>query len=253
MRTPMLTLLLVACASGCDDPNPLLEDRDRDGSPYLVDCDDHDGSIHPDAPDPVDAEGIDSNCDGVDGVDADGDRAASTASGGTDCDDADPETHPDAPDSVDSDGIDSNCDGVDGVDDDDDGFASIASGGLDCDDLLADINPGALDPVDPEGVDSNCDGIDGVDEDNDNFASIASGGTDCDDLLSTAFPGAPEVCGDGVVNDCAAEGTTAARDTCRRVLTLDEACVVVEAEEGYAVRFGELLGDPTATAGTTSR
>ena len=48
----------------------------------------------------VDEAGADENCDGVDGVDADGDGYASAASGGTDCDDADAGVHPGAPDAM---------------------------------------------------------------------------------------------------------------------------------------------------------
>jgi len=52
------------------------------------DCNDMDQDFHPGA---VDLYGdvTDSNCDGVDGVDADGDKVASLASGGKDCDDGD--------------------------------------------------------------------------------------------------------------------------------------------------------------------
>ena len=61
------------------------------------DCDDTDPDIHPGAAD-TRGDFVDQNCDGVDGVDADGDGHASTDSGGGDCDDADPDIHPDAED-----------------------------------------------------------------------------------------------------------------------------------------------------------
>ncbi len=70
---------------------------DRDLDTYLAiggacggsDCDDALAARHPNADDTV-GDGIDENCDGADGVDADGDGRASIASGGNDCNDADP-------------------------------------------------------------------------------------------------------------------------------------------------------------------
>jgi len=41
-----------------------------------------------------------------------------------------------------------------------------------------------------------------LDRDGDGFRSAAAGGTDCDDGDPRIHPGAPEVCGDGVDNDC---------------------------------------------------
>jgi hypothetical protein len=58
------------------------------------------------------ADGADQNCDGVDGVDADGDGFAAKATGGLDCDDADASTRPGAEDPA-GDGRDSDCDGRD--------------------------------------------------------------------------------------------------------------------------------------------
>lgn len=42
-------------------------DNDNDGYEESVDCDDNDADIHPDADDP-EGDGIDQNCDGVDGI-----------------------------------------------------------------------------------------------------------------------------------------------------------------------------------------
>jgi len=56
--------------------------------------------------------GLDNNCDGVDGIDADGDGFASVASGGTDCQDAISLVHPAATDPP-GDDVDWNCDGED--------------------------------------------------------------------------------------------------------------------------------------------
>lgn len=65
------------------------EDQDNDGySAAEGDCDDGDPNISPSATDVV-GDGIDQNCDGVDGYDGDGDGYASAGSGGDDCDDTD--------------------------------------------------------------------------------------------------------------------------------------------------------------------
>ena len=70
-------------------------DKDYDG--YLAlecggsDCNDLDLNLNPGEPDTVGNE-IDENCDGLDGVDGDGDGTPSVASGGTDCDDNNDET-----------------------------------------------------------------------------------------------------------------------------------------------------------------
>jgi len=46
-------------------------DDDGDGAQPPADCNDHDATIKPGAADPLDAAGVDSNCDGVDGVASD--------------------------------------------------------------------------------------------------------------------------------------------------------------------------------------
>lgn len=57
-----------------------------------ADCDDLDPAIRPGVPDPV-GDGVDQNCDGLDGEDVDGDGVPALASGGADCDDLDPSTY----------------------------------------------------------------------------------------------------------------------------------------------------------------
>ena len=76
------------------------------------DCGPTNGAINPQATDVV-GDGIDQNCDGVDGTDVDLDGAASSASGGTDCNDADAAILPGATDDS-EDGVDQDCNGLDG-------------------------------------------------------------------------------------------------------------------------------------------
>ena len=73
------------------------------------DCDDSSPVINPNATD-ISGDSIDQNCDGLDGVDADGDGYASSASGGMDCDDGDAATNPLTTEVCD--GLDNNCDGL---------------------------------------------------------------------------------------------------------------------------------------------
>ena len=151
----LLTLLLSAsCGTGSS-----LWDYDEDGTADGEDCQPHDPEIHPGAEDPL-GDGIDQDCDGMDGdaEDTDGDGVGNAQ----DCAPDDPTIYPGAPD-VEGDGIDQNCDGEDGEVDakpedvDQDGYTNL----LDCDDTDASIHPGADDP-EGDGIDQNCDGIDGV-------------------------------------------------------------------------------------------
>jgi hypothetical protein len=70
------------------DTGPTEDDWDRDGfTESEGDCDDASSAFSPVSTDSV-GDGRDQNCDGADGVDADGDTEASRASGGNDCDDS---------------------------------------------------------------------------------------------------------------------------------------------------------------------
>lgn len=194
-----LGLLLGACNGGGPAGAP---GGDGDGDGFSAadgDCDDTKPSINPSATD-LAGDGVDQNCDEVDGTDADGDDVASEVSGGTDCDDADSAVLPGATDSV-GDGIDQNCDEADGVDADGDGHAALASGGEDCDDTEGAVNPVTSDLV-GDDVDQNCDGVDGFDGDRDGFADPASGGDDCDDDDPDTYPGASEIWYDGIDQGC---------------------------------------------------
>ncbi|MCB9609844.1 MAG: FG-GAP repeat protein, partial [Polyangiaceae bacterium] len=173
-------------AGGCDD-------FDDDGACSWEDCDDSDPDVNPDATERI-ADGVDSDCDGVErcyaDLDGDGFTAgetgsadvdcsdpgeASAASAEEDCDDNDPAVYPGAEELA-GDEIDSDCDGAercyadgdaDGYtagertseDSDcaDDGEAREASAEEDCDDADPEVYPGAEEGV-ADGVDSDCDG-----------------------------------------------------------------------------------------------
>ncbi len=117
----------------CDDSDPAINegtDADSDGFNACEDCDDGDPAINPDAVEVCDA--IDWDCDGVVGVDADGDGDAGDACGGTDCDDDDPTIYAGAPELCD--GIDQDCDGVQDGQDGNIGGDSTFSSSFDIDD-----------------------------------------------------------------------------------------------------------------------
>ena len=107
-------------------------DFDGDGWDDEDDCEPDDPAVHPEADDPY-GDGEDTDCDGLDGVDADRDgypvedgeyTGAYTA---WDCNDANAHIHPGAEDFV-GDEIDNNCDGPDGLDQDGDGPVVTLSG-----------------------------------------------------------------------------------------------------------------------------
>jgi hypothetical protein len=199
--------------SDCDGGDGI--DLDGDGYPAnvtpeseygpLLDCDDLNRNTHPGADDNV-GDLRDSNCDGHDGTDADGDDHASTGSGGSDCDDDDPAVHPLASDPF-GDSADGDCDGVDGVDADGDGHPVVdpdyegAFESWDCNDATPAIHPGAEDNL-GDGLDADCDGVDGEDRDGDGSASQTSGGADCDDTDPATAPDAPDLYGDNVDSNC---------------------------------------------------
>ena len=165
------------------------------------DCDDSVASTHPTAPELC--NGVDDDCnaqidDGVTDVDwyldADGDGAGDAGSAvvltdcadpgpgysatNDDCDDGDDQVGPDAADDQ-CDGVDDNCDGV-ADDEAGSNFANVLYNDADQDGFGA----GGL-------VGFGCPS-----------ASLSSTDDDCDDTESTTNPGAPEICNDGVNNDC---------------------------------------------------
>ena len=176
-------------------------DLDHDGFTAVgcggPDCDDGSGDFNPSAPDQV-GDGVDQNCDGMDGVDADGDGYASEASGGDDCLDDDAAAHP-CGDDLPGDGVDGDCDGVDAPSCDDCVICTV-------DGLVGDQCVHA--PVEDGGA---CDDGD-LCTDGDtcqNLVCLPGVATDCDDQeLCTADGCAPETgcyhlplddlpCGDG--------------------------------------------------------
>jgi hypothetical protein len=174
--------VLQAADGDCVDPGE---------SEFDTDCDDTDPAIYPLAVE-IPADGIDQDCDGVDGgaacfEDLDGDGWGSgviIASVDEDC--ADP-------------------------------GESLSS--ADCDDGDVDAWPGAIETID-DGIDQDCNGFDSVecftDGDGDGYgdgAIVADDGDcddvgeaepdgDCDDAVPTVYPGAAEVADDGVDQDC---------------------------------------------------
>ena len=123
----LVLLLLPALGSSCANGDP--DDFDQDGVVDGQDCDPEDATIYPGANDPI-GDQIDQNCDGVDGVDSDGDGFGAGGGENDDCNDNDAAVNPMA-DDPEGDGIDQNCDGVDGITDpgdDDDATSEYACG-----------------------------------------------------------------------------------------------------------------------------
>ena len=164
--------------------------------------------------------GCPSNTDDDDSVSNDDDSVADDDDSGGDDDDS----GGDDDDSV-ADDDDSAGDDDDSAGDDDDSAGPVDGDGdgvtddLDCDDADPNNYPGNTEVCD--GQDNDCDSgtfadPDGeVDGDGDGYgttstsytgcsapAGYVSSSSDCDDSYGTVYPGAPEVCLDGMANDC---------------------------------------------------
>ncbi len=166
------------------------EDNDGDGYGSTAtgggDCADADPTVSPGAEE-LWYDGVDSNCDGADDYDQDGDGFLV----GVDCNDTVATTYPGAADAW-YDGVDSDCAGNDDYDQDLDGY-----GEDDCNDADAAINPAASETW-YDAVDANCDGANDFDQDGDG----AQVDVDCDDLDAESYPGAAEIWYDGIDQAC---------------------------------------------------
>ena len=280
LRSMSLSMsLLLLFSTACRDPGTLdtadtdvtpdNSDADNDGHDAIVDCDDNDATINPDAAELCD--GIDNDCSGTiddnatdastwyadsdgDGFGGDTTESACESPDGYvaedgDCDDSDAAYNPSATEDDCSDPNDYNCDGSVGfADADGDGFAACEE----CDDSEAAVNPSATEACDD--IDNNCDGA--VDEagatgetlwyadtDGDGFgdadtsqsACAAPDGyvadaTDCNDASDAALPGGSELC-DELDNDCDGTVDNGASD----------------APTWYGDGDGDGAGDPAAT------
>ena len=219
----VLLLSLLALAGGCATNVAVLYDFDGDGSLDADDCGPSEETIHPGAQDCV-GDGIDQDCDGVDGTDSDGDGSARTSedpncAGGDDCNDGDASVHPGATEIPGNDN-DENCDGVDDFDTDGDGSPDS----VDCSPEDPSISPLAPELC-ADGLDNDCDGqvdeADAIDA-TEWFADLDGDGvggnllnqqscsqpdgyavdsSDCDDTDANNYPGNTELC-DSQDNNC---------------------------------------------------
>ncbi len=245
----------------CDDEDPTVHpgaidcrddvDNDCDG---ITDGDDAPplGTWHPDA----DGDGYGDHASAANACE----QPAGTLDDASDCDDADPAIHPGADELCN--GLDDDCDGLadeDTVDagtwhedEDGDGYGDendattaceqpegTVDDATDCDDEDSAIHPGAEPGCD--GLDHDCDGLVDNDADGDGYADEACGGDDCDDEDASTYPYAPEVCEDGVVNDCLGS-EEAASEACWADYELSRAHAKLMGEVDYQVAGTALSG-----------
>lgn len=205
----MLLILLVACSLVSDAELDARLDRDRDGYPRPVDCDDGDPAVHPGAPELCNDR--DDDCDGeIDGATAEGavhwyrdldaDGAgdprrfviACAAPPGfvarpDDCEDASPLRGPGQAEVCDF--VDNDCDG------------RVDLGAVDATTWYLDADADGF--GDPETAEEACEAP---------SPSYVTDDRDCDDTVASAYPGssALETPGDGIDTDC--DGVDACTD-----------------------------------------
>ena len=191
------------------------------------DCNDRNAAVHPNAPDTW-YDGVDSDCQGNNDFDADGDGYETAIYGGDDCDDGEFTIHPNATEQCDN--IDSDCDGL--TKDPESIDATTYHPDADGDGLGdPNIQQSQCDPyLDWVTNDDDCDDTDETvlslsqwypDIDGDGYGT-GSGSTpactppdtyyvqldgDCDDGDSESYPGATEIRTDGIDQNC--DGTDA--------------------------------------------
>jgi len=174
-----------------------VDDLDLDGAmDNCGDCDAADGDAFPGNVEICD-DGIDQDCDGVDGLaDSDNDGYTSEACGGDDCDDTDGNISPEAEEAC-NDGVDNDCD--EATDDLFDGDSDGSLCDADCDDANPLVYPGFVELCN-DTIDNDCDPatVDLGDVDGDGVDC----NNDCDDSNAAIFPGAVEVLCTGFEEDC---------------------------------------------------
>jgi MYXO-CTERM domain-containing protein len=168
-------------------------DRDGDGFGDCEECDDSDPNIFPGNFD--DCDGIDNDCNGIDGVDVDGDGYTVCT---RDCDESDPQRNPGARE-IFCNGIDEDCDPwtEDDPDLDLDGFRRCQD---DCDDDQPTVNPLGTEVL-CNGFDDDCtpSTADNGDVDGDGFDACVD---DCDDTDPNVNPSKIEIDCNGIDDDC---------------------------------------------------
>ncbi|MEZ4310902.1 MAG: putative metal-binding motif-containing protein [Polyangiaceae bacterium] len=147
------------------------DDKDNDGYDTQTDCNDNNGSIHPDANEKCECDHVDHNCNGsftdlpagcdITCTDADGDGYFAE---GDDCDDTDDTVFPGAMEACACDAIDQDCSGdpidfecdLACLDNDNDGVPE----GPDCNDFDPDTKPSEMpEACACDGDDNNCNGV----------------------------------------------------------------------------------------------
>ena len=198
---PALALLALFGAWGCAEPPGY--DFDGDGSADVLDCGPEDPLVFPGAPD-LFGDGVDQDCDGHDGVDADGDGwpapGDGVPAGQEDCNDDNADVHPEAED-LPGNQLDEDCDGLDAFPDAD------GDGTPDDQDCAPDdpaLNELDLDEDGWSTCEDDCDDDDPAkvpaDQDGDGVTTCDEP-ADCDGQDGSVWPGAAELC-DGVDTDC---------------------------------------------------